>query len=163
MSQKKFSAMTKAEKRVAIAEDVLMQVGEGTLIPKHDIYVRPTTDGDGSCLCCALGGMMMAKCNLKGDRLPGFSGGLGASSVGNELKDVFSVEQLALIEAAFDLATIVAERVARQNDKPYVQGVVLDGAKSFWRKNHSKSAKAHLVAIMKNIIENRGTFVPESK
>lgn len=183
---KLFAAAGPEAKRVLIAKDVIAQIKAGRYKATTQAWVRPTIEniddyyGIGtnlvnafgydapvrelflsnkiqSCDCCALGAMFMS-CTLYNnnqtaenfdnevdwgfdERVEGFMG------FSNGLHKFFSRAQLKLIEAAYEGGNGAFE-AQRSKRKVYA-----------WIDKLSDNKK-RLVAIMENIIENNGTFVP---
>jgi len=186
---KLFAAADSAEKRVLIAKDVIAQIKLGRFKAATQTWVTPNVrrkpgfDYSGgvnlplefghdapvrelfldkkieSCDCCALGAMFMS-CTLYNnnqtaedfeeevswefdERVEGHHGGFS-----NGLHKFFSRAQLQLIEASY-------EGGAGAFEGPMSKRAAVDG----WM-NALPNNKKRLVAIMENIIENNGTFVP---
>jgi hypothetical protein len=186
---KLFAAADHAEKRVLIAKDVIAQIKLGRFKAATQTWVtpnvlrKPGADHSGgvdltrefgydapvrelfldkkiaSCDCCALGAMFMS-CTLYNNnqtaedfeeevnwdfdgRVEGYHGGFA-----NGLDKFFSHSQLALIEAAYEGGDGAFSAPKSK------QTAVYDWIGSL------PNAEKRLVAIMENIIENNGKFVP---
>lgn len=144
--------ITKAQQRVLIAEDALRWEAAGALRPSEKLgYVCPvkgsypyTADKQardvniGPCHVCALGGLFVAKAvRYDAVTLRQLVDNHGAAAV-ERLEDHFSLEQLLLIEGCY-------EGWAWSCDA-YQWGVF--------------SRPERFRGILRNIIRNKGTFVP---
>lgn len=155
---------TKAEKRVAIAKDVIKQIRAGKLRAKAaNGYICPTTPaasvclvafsgsdlpltkGDvdalqGSCEVCALGSMVLSRIrkfnSVVGDQLTP-DGDVYEENAYGCLGDIFTSNQLEAIEAVFE-------------GYDYTE----------WREEHYNDNDL-LLAIMQNIVDNNGKFKPK--
>jgi len=151
--------MTKDEERVVIAKDALAWIEAGALEPYSSVYVAPTRrlrpedNGKelrdvvlGECRVCALGAMFIAKAvrfdECKVDGVMTFFG----QNVRGHLSQYFEREQLGFIEAAFERCGSFAS-----TGDPST-------AVAFGRKH--RTDRARLIAILRNIIANNGTFCP---
>jgi hypothetical protein len=158
-----FKKATKAEKRVLIAKDVLNQIKNKKYIPKTGLWVsrifsnlkelkgydsiQPSLMAPSlECNCCALGAMMVSCIRYRGqttkrDVLQGaFQGDTLLAGCGNSsgLQDLFSRTQMTEIEACFE-------------------GRGYHGLRFYKLFNEDED---RLVAICKNIIKNKGKFIP---
>ncbi len=144
-----------AAKRVAIAKDALMQINAGTLSPKQGTYMFQIDNG--RCQVCAVGAMVAVCC--PSTREQSWQGETNVAGRMVEcLKDSFPVDQLALIESAFesdawmpirDVACDMAIDVSCQQ------------AAEFFDDDFDLSDRDRVIAILENIIANNGTFIPE--
>jgi hypothetical protein len=138
INQKEFDAMTDAEKRVAIARDVLARIDAGLLVPSGCAYTHDSIKGSGKdyfnsnqCSVCAKGALLCSwignfnKYNIEDIR--------GRGTV-KELRDLFGDETLKLIEI-------------------YFEGWSLPDT-------GKKVDRMTLTQIMQNIIDNGGEFIP---
>lgn len=157
-----FNSLSTEEKRVAIAKDVLAQIKDKRLIPMSMIYfvINTTLDESSSiqanlnkvtCHACALGSLMFShiKYNNKVTVREG-SSICNNNSISERLKDYFDRTQLNLIETAFekwftDESNTTDEIIASK----YC--------------NNSENSEQRIIKIMKNLIRNKGTFVPTDK
>ena len=183
---RKFKAAVAAERRVLIAKDVIAQVKAGRFKVASGNWVAPLTrsgsdlsvdrfEGDESvqklflegdipkCECCALGAMFMS-CTLYNNKTTAieledvrfsFSDYVEEGSFTNGLSKFFSKDQLKLIESAFEGNVGHFEL-----DVGILEGVELDGDKTSKWMDRLPNDKKRLVAIMENIIKNKGKFVP---
>jgi len=175
-----FWKLPAAEQRVAIAQDVLNELSARRMNAKRDIYVyfgdyclpkgseedslQDHLEKMPSCDVCAKGALFVSAVRL-GNR---FKCGEIVDGVIDEddinyvdfsnfkdfLRDIFSSEQLELIEYVFERGII--------GD---VDSAEITKADAFIDHYLSKDAnwaddEAMMIAIMKNIIKNKGTFIP---
>lgn len=188
VKQRNFESLTKAGQRVAIAQDVIdalmidkLNVVENMYLygsvpsaitrnVKADSPVSPSdaTKLQASCSACALGSMFLAKIKLGNDVTWGDMdlnlyrevypwGG----TIFKKLKTYFSLQQLCLIESAFeqnelssayyyisDCPTVVSPNFREQLTKAVLFG------------NKFADPKDRMLAIMQNIVDHGGTFKP---
>ncbi len=167
---KTFKRASNARKRVLIAKEVIKQIKDNRFLAKRGHFCVIRNIGNFSaekdiqnlfiskqienCTVCALGGLMMATTILNnneavGDYKEDFER-LG-SKIGNEeylpneLNTIFSNKQLRLIESAFEM------------------GTGWFGEESMDATNFGRDRDDHqdrLLAIMTNIVNNKGTFTP---
>jgi hypothetical protein len=175
-----FKAASPAKRRVLIAADVIAQIKKKKLIPacggwaqpigKHgtmgylemefseNASVRQLFLGDEiKCECCALGAVFMS-CTLYNNKTTAsdfdsetfFMDEIIDSrrTFKNQLTQVFSRAQLRLIECAFEGANGAFTPAEKDQD-----------AVENWVARFPDSQK-RLIAIMQNIIDNDGTFIP---
>ena len=161
MMKKKWEEMTRAERRVEVAKDVIRTIKAGKLVAGHEGYVdsrsiAPKEKEDdrawarrlmseNKCTVCARGAMMLCKVakhdgfDVKRIR-PNYFGELeiGQDDTSQALSDCFSDHQLSLIECAYE----------------------------WWGEWEFDAwcdlpANERMIKIMKNIIANEGTFKPK--
>ncbi len=173
MSVKPFDKLTPAGKRSRIARDVLAQLDAKKLIAKQRVYVEPSglygwwvvdsqnpvvlSEYENPCEVCALGSLLMCKVKYKN----GFNTEQlhARRNITASLQDYFDVEQLNVIETAFEGRPEGSGIPSDYNDRkppgedPYYFGD--------YRKYYSlfSDAEDRLRDVMHNIIANRGTFV----
>lgn len=193
-TNKSFNKLKKAEKRVAIAQDVLDQIKNKIIRPENGSWISwggknidSFEEKDGgtslkkeilenglkqSCDCCALGSLMLS-CTLFNnevtledvlirDAFDYMSKTSGSDIKTGGLESVFSDKQIEMIEMAFEKGG----GLFKYNDNPdweeynntSLKGCVAGKCVEFGEKY--KSSKGRLVAIMNNIIENKGEFIP---
>jgi hypothetical protein len=181
---KAFRRMTAAQKRVAIARDVIAAVQSQKILALSGTYVKHSgidfncvheetslqdllKQNEGRCCeACAVGSILI--CAAKrfnkvsvGDVVDFGYADRSEAGIGlgdrkcfvKFLEKYFSKEQLVLIEAAFErkltgLSLVYSEFTKSEEFQRSVQ------------KYQDKSLSEALVAIMRNIIRNKGTFVP---
>lgn len=178
--ERKFKAASPAQKRVMIAADVIAQIKAKRFRPESLTWVDPVRkNGDyfdmgaaagtaapvrelflenkiPACACCALGALFMS-CTLYNnkttvgkfeDEMVDFKDIVRSGRFRNGLTSFFSRDQLRLIEIAFEGGD---GAFTPGNDDDY------NDAKDWVR---SFDVKKRLIAIMENIIDNKGTFNP---
>lgn len=181
--------LTKSQMRVAIAKDVISQINSKKLIPTPGVWIcdpkmggldqhidnlideamddskndtcnftefnaRDFTKKVNRCEVCALGSIFVSSVNLYNG--VHFENGDEALESFNDLSlsplsKYFSEESLALIECCFE-----GEDGAHYNstsEKEFAIGIAYN--RSF------RLPKERLIAIMKNIVRNKGDFIPE--
>jgi hypothetical protein len=177
-----FLNMNKNEKIVRIAEDCIERIQLNQIIASKgnvvmfNHYFKPNNDlknivNDGvTCSACAKGGLFLSYVG----RVNNFSYGdlQGNNSLydneHSKLLEIFSIEQLALIEAAFEGKQCLHSVSLRGKVRKY---------RAFFRKHGGtydsyqgkidfdvaestdENSNKRLIAICENIIENKGTFV----
>lgn len=152
MKKKSFSRLTAAQKRVAIARDVLDRITKRTLKPSTGFVL----EGEGvrlnqksvlaptfKCEACALGAIFVSKVAL-GNEYDGPSP--WDTQIVDKLVPLFSREQLAEIETAFE------GRV-----RPRHIGLVDDSVAELY-KNKRPIERAR--NIFTNVVANKGEFKP---
>lgn len=168
LTEEQFALLPSAAKRVEIAKDVIMHLETDKILAMHSGYAsipdvfnirKWSLDTDvrdvinaaqHPCAVCALGAIFIADV-IKRDNLSiaKYESMSGSTNVRDKVKDYFEDEQLSLIETAYEKTCM---------------GAILPNsweAVAFGRS--IQSANERLVAIMENIIENYGTFVPKIK
>lgn len=177
-----FEKLTPAQKRVTIAKDVIAQVKLGKIKAQRGTYVEHgVVEGNkiDSCTACALGSLFA--CAIDKPALKNFveeeigleSGDTdfyydNQSEMQQALSPYFDVFQLELVESAF-------EQTATNIDSADYEEIVT-GEDSEWRITDPKirklvdkavafgnkfvGSKQRLIAIMQNIVTNKGTFKP---
>lgn len=162
-----FEKLTKAQKRVQIAQDVIKSLNAGKLVAEQGIYVTRNrkTKALGKelfdenvtcgldtilekipkCNVCALGGLFVEAVK-RHDKITTdeISSDPWQHELHYYLKKFFSVEQLRMIEDAFE------------SEGPSMYGN--DKALTFC--NTLKKPRDRMLKIMNNIVENNGTFRP---
>jgi hypothetical protein len=177
----KFAALGAAKKRVAIARDVLKWIGTGKLVPTAGTYLssrvynpeqgyyaderRDETRVDGGkCSACALGALFACKVEQVGG-IHDFWQVRTHAKLHDGLSDYFSAEQLWAIESAFEQSFFFPDTYS----SPWRTGYVGDEKQEYAYKcvqfcenlPDRYNDAVRMRAIMKNIIRNKGTFVPE--
>lgn len=155
-----FRAATKSEKRVMIAKDVLEQLKLKRIKAKGGAYVEfPNSVGiindvknktkqvcelleENRCECCAFGSMIISDILINDKVECGEIKASGFLIVGEtRLRKYFSYDHLRLIERTFEGWECIGSPSRKFHDK------------------YTDDTK-RLIAIMKNIIKNKGTFIP---
>lgn len=187
MKNKKFEAASKDEKRVMIAKDVIAQVRKDFYVPSYGTWVAfskflpaatslqeiLTKKKDFSCKVCAMGGLMLSavkynnSVTLGNDRAAAIyyaddsASDLDDSasdlddSASKNLRKFFTPSQLDLIEAAFEVGEGAVGLPINKISRRYKS----TSAAITFGENYP-DPKNRIIAIMKNIIKNNGTFVP---
>ena len=163
----KFRKLTKAQKRVAIAKDVLLQLKARRINARTGQYLwaKGTPDPYGyyntastvltaqSCNACALGALF---CGLL-DNTEDHPGHVVTVDIRNTLAPYFSSRQLGDIESAFEGGDgFGGSRTAHLHfqAQAYADGYVGINFFPKWENDEDR-----LRAIMNNIIRNKGKFV----
>lgn len=178
-----FAKLPKAQKRVAIARDVIAQVKLGMIDVQQGKYlgdVVKVEDDNGNvvgvekCTACALGSLFACAVNKPAlkldldDALPAYGySGADDDSMREQLGDVFSEDQLRLIESAFEMDDFLEGDDSKyqdviEDDGTWTGETVFKGRlkKAVDFGERYTSDKRRLIAIMENVIENNGTFRP---
>lgn len=180
-----FKSLTKPQKRVALAQDVIAQIKAKKFLPKNKTYTKIVSPiksyneqiqsnfGDIQCECCALGGIFLS--DIKFNNSCTFNELDATYFDAREdmrLKEYFSIEQLILIEAAFecwDFDNLVDDFWGEyQFTSGFADGLLFKDFKLTKEKinktaefgNQYTDSYKRLIAIMENIIANNGTFKP---
>lgn len=183
-----YKKMTKAEKRVAIAQDVIAQIKCETYVPQSGVYVDIDTseksddigqdlddieqksadllitEGMVQCTVCAKGAMFMSHIRKDSDTctLSDAMEGQDENVIENRLTDTFSEEQLDLIESAFESdGSFYADNHdedSYDDDGDFSPGSLGNKAQKYGSRYNDDQKR--LLAIMRNIIRNKGTFKP---
>lgn len=166
---KEFNKLSKAEKRAAVAKDVLQQISKDKYIPANYGYVNLNIEGDiqnqfdkiKHCKVCNLGSCVLSLTKFVNNLEQKDVEDCGEtfqnpdSKVSKLLKTVFTPYQQALIEAAFESGQY--SHAAEAYD---VRLSDIDEDKCINFYNKFSNAKERQIATMKNIIANQGTFKP---
>lgn len=168
-----FNSMSKAEKRVKIAEDCLERIKQKTYTPRtgsfiwyetRDVFkalnedIQSSVNSSVQCQACAKGGLFLSyvgrvnnfnACDLE-DRNRIFD------NEHTKLLEVFTARQLSLIEYAFENEQHL-RRDINDNEISFKQNVIAKAKKYYY---DYKESTPRMVAICENIIKNKGTFRP---
>jgi len=177
---KTFKKLTKPQKRVAIAKDVLKQIKDKSLIPDRYNYLIPASsfnfyESGGeelstvlyneSCRVCALGSVFACIIKKENDFIiPNQSLRLEGDKYGADLRrrvrKYFSSLQMAMIESAYmrSAGYFIYEKIDR--DKHLNIMNICEDYRSANNVNSCMYNKKALNLIMQNIIDNKGTFKP---
>jgi len=172
--ERAFKKMSRAEKRVAVARDVILAIRAEQIVPATMVYldaekmsrtpelpdlqVREALAGV-ECTACAIGSVFVA-CTNRADDLTMREFGV-ASQFHSEsrpdqmrkyLSEWFSYKQLALIESAFERSAFNAQVGPNPSLRAYRAAVNFG--------DEFTNSKDRMIGIMKNIIKNEGTFKP---
>lgn len=178
-NNKRFRAASRAERRVLIAQDIIDRIRVKQFKPETGVWahvdgigganskdsVQTIINGGSTCECCAVGGMLLSCIAFKNrvtvndvEEKEALSGNevLGYGDWGNRdktgLKKLFGQQQLSVIEYCFE----DGQGVASQDDLPSSK---IDRIQDYCGNLPGEPDKRMLV-IMKNIIDNNGTFKP---
>lgn len=155
---------TAAEKRVRVAKDVLLRIKSGQYRPATGNWLRAAGPFDPDapaeeiqCECCALGAVLAsaAICSKRGTLGKVFDesedlGGHLADREHTRLSGLFSTRQAVMIEQAFE------GPFGYFCDEEFPMNL---NSLAFFGK-YEEDPQARLAAIMQNIIDNGGKFVP---
>lgn len=157
-----------AERRVAVAKDVLKQLDARKMLAVAGVYCnfsKPYSEKEdkepkafhefvknASCRVCAIGGLFVSMVRIEDSFAPGYRAQFRARlnrSVMNtdmrmKLEKIFSSDQLRVIEHHFETWNLDIKDS--------------DSLENFF----NSSDESRMRAIMKNIIKNRGTFKPKT-
>lgn len=186
VKNEQFASMSPAEKRVAIAKDVLETIRTNAIIPMSGTYidvmyakefqnpkfsalvgVQETLGRAVECSVCAVGSMMISKCRINGDSKvissSHWSGSCNSQHLLYEdLGQYFDNQQLALIESAFERDSgFCSDHVNDEEPDEKVCKELMElatRAEDFGFAYEDDSDR--LKAIMQNIVDNQGTFNP---
>lgn len=169
MPRVKFENMTPAQKRVAIAKDVIKQIEQNRLLIRHDSYWRVLKEEEYGRVCdivnrkllrakktvcraCAAGAVLLTGIRLFNKlETGGFNGDQYERVQKNEW---FTLEQMAMIEGAFESpgARIMSRNAITNNQ--------WEACEAFYNNHQFDNEDDHVTAIMQNIIKNKGEFIP---
>ena len=167
----KFKSLSKAQKRVLIAKDVIAQVKTkkykaitGKYLSLVNTFynhwsVQEHID-EIECVCCALGACLISTTKFKNKlKFHDVDSLCAKSDSWKLLRGIFSPKQMNMIEYAFEAShsgSRVGEDSFGEYNKYNCNEIVkcVDFGKSFPYESD------RLIAIMKNIIKNKGTFKP---
>jgi hypothetical protein len=174
-----WSCMTDAEKRIAIAEDVLLQLDKGKYIARKGLYIldvidetgkifepdqdiKKNFDGIRNCEVCAIGATILS-CTHFANELTFGDVGSSIRLINNaktrKLLSIFDDNQLLLIESAFEGHDYDADRFGRAAFDQHLDRDERERCDAFFYR-YIDDSRERLEAIMENIIENNGTFIP---
>lgn len=167
----KFRKLKAAEKRVAIAEDALAQIQIKIFTPSCGyMRVHTTSLGDKNlnlgktefnvavaakevrCNGCAKGALLLSTVNFIDNCSVYDADTISGADIPEKLKGIFSEKQLHLIETAYE-KTVINSIASGYGLCPLEEKAIKFGAQF-------KTQKKRLIAILDNIIENKGTFKP---
>jgi len=172
MTIKKWLLLSKGEKRVEIAKDVLKAIKDSVYLPLRGRYInvikkssevsvqKSLKKKELQCKVCVIGSCFLSLIKFENKfNVDDISNSLflidyedDENGSGRErLLKHFSKNQLGLIENAFEKTTCFTE---------HLEIKVHTANKSYSFKNNGEDDKIVLIRIMKNIILNKGTFKP---
>jgi hypothetical protein len=163
-TNKIFNEASPEQKRVMIAKDVITRIKVDLIYPRRGSLclteqpLNQNVANETTCNVCAKGGLLVAFVgrvnNFQG--LFNSMGNLTENSAHTKLAELFSYEQLALIEFAFECQQFIGRN-------PITNEHILfdDKTKRKVRKfyNNYLTSKTRLRGICNNIIKNNGEFV----
>lgn len=172
----KFEGLTKPEKAVFIAKDVIRQINTHKITARSGAYIESKTLPKGiwekdikanysriqNCTVCAMGACVLAITKqvnkLKFEDINMNFTRYSANPLRKMLSSVFSPTQLFLIEQAFEGTDSSNDRVGRYMGAKltYTQ---IDKCNLYKYKFQDQNER--LKEIMKNIITNNGKFIPD--
>ena len=173
VKQKTYKQMSRKEKKIAIAKDVIANIHLKNLniqsgnayMDSGEIYVEDDLEVlckylpsekvaellRPKCEFCALGAMMICKVAKFNNYEFNHNSYIDRDTTTEALKDAFSEDELEDIEAAFELWSDRSGRVISLPDN------IIKNWESI------KNAEDRLLAIMQSIIDHNGVFRPEVK
>lgn len=176
MKKDNWSKMTKAQKKIEVAKDVIKQLKVGAYQSTSGTYLEIINDTweiqeeqankciskDFPCKVCALGSIFMSHVMLRNHLTIDELEMTDDIAMRKRLEGVFTNNQLHLIETAFerrivndDIEYICKEPRSFWNSVPTTIG---QKAIDFGKKYSDSTVR--LIMIMKNIIKNDGQFKP---
>jgi ribosomal protein S27AE len=182
-ANKKFSRAKAWEKRVALAKDVITQIKAKLISAKTGNYIsldyidyyidfdsqfnKAVKEKKLTCQTCAKGALLACHVLKNNHMTIRDASRAQDEDVKPRLKRIFGKGQLDLIEAAFEKAVIcddlkVLEGESNRTDQfgNYYNIPTELGKKAIAFGKKYRDANKRLIAIMENIITNRGTFIP---
>lgn len=167
----KFKSLSKAEQRVIIARDVIAQVIGKKYKPSTGSYLTLVNTfynhwsvqehiDEIECVCCALGACLISTTKFKNKlKFHDVDALCSNSDSWKLLRGIFSPKQMNMIEYAFEVShngsRVGEDSFGEYNKHDYDERVkCVDFGRSFDYESD------RLIAIMKNIIKNKGTFKP---
>ena len=152
----------KAKLRVAVAKDVLKQLGENKIKPVRGMFVeweggrdlvlgkelQPQMDKMGNCRVCNLGALFLSTVRLDDKFICASTWHAGEFDVIPRLRKLFDPRQLELLELAFE----------RGKGWASLRSVDAEGQAAS-RMFPRAALKTRIRSCMENIIKNGGTFV----
>lgn len=182
ISNEKFESSEPAKKRIQIAKDVIKQLNVGKIIAKTGTYFSSRTvekkvsklkepeelqellKGAPACKVCGIGSLFICDI-IRNDKYvvdPDNEGlDVDGDVIAERFSGIFDPSQLDLIETAFE-ARVMFDRTNTLRERDYLgwskNTSVANTAIAFGKKY--RNTQKRLVAIMENIIKNKGTFTP---
>lgn len=171
--KKSWDGMTNQQKRVAIAEDILLNLKNKVIVAKKGRYIDINTRALGvdedddvkenfgkikNCPVCMMGACLLSVVKMENNaNFDDMAIGIdSADKMWERLNEYFPKDSLLLIESAFEKST-GGLRVAE--DRFHFKSEILANMGVKWGKKYSTDNK-RIVAICKNIIKNKGEFIP---
>lgn len=166
-TSKPFEKLTKAEKRVTIAKDVLLQLKAGLLSFESFSYLSTPSslwykcdmelkdilpETESPCYVCAKGALFISDIMRRDECTLRDAENSSENKMVSRLSDIFDLFQLDLIETSYECDIINDHtgrlRCSRKLSKAIKFGLLFP------------SKTKRMIAIMNNIIKNNGTFKP---
>ena len=178
-----FDSMTKEQRAVAIAKDVLKQLQAEMIVATQGEYIRLDDDDaeafweDGlaliplediaevQCNCCAIGASMLSFSRLFNRITIGSAQAHSINGDRKPLAGAFSWRTIALMEIAFERSTggfLASCKIDSGEDIDVSHVDVLDAVEFAASDSEEVDEEAILRAIMQNIVDNEGEFKPRS-
>lgn len=179
IKNKWFQTLSKEQKAVQIAKDVIQSIFEerivaeaGTYVDSENITLSSLSNEEElqhifliqeSCKCCALGAcfveLVSLEDNCTAEGLNGYNSKTVQSKLRNKLSNIFDPFDISLIETAFEEQLILMDDDDTVfKDEEYD---LIDIATKYRVANNIYSDAEALVHIMCNIIVHNGRFNPE--
>ncbi len=182
-----FLKATPSEKRIMIAQDVIEQIKLGKYIPEAGEYFKTSNkikDQDLQCVIaspkfkcnvCELGGLFTSIVKITNEFKADGSRYIESYEMKDKLKAYFSVEQLSLVEAAFEencfgqafgnstIPTknfLLAESYRKRKKFEKYPLYKVNETDFNYNKRKQENDRLAMVSICKNIITNKGSFRP---
>lgn len=163
----RFLKATPAMQRVMVAQDVIEAINAGEFVPASGTYLGQgmprysaethSVEIEPRCVGCALGATFVAFFGLLGRKMPlkrnnsGDIHFLDATTMRDTLQELFGLEQLLAMECAFEGWNRDAS--AHGTDETFA----FNRGEDLCRLDDDAEC---LRRVMRNVIRNRGTFVP---
>lgn len=176
-----FKKLTKAEKRVAIAQDVIAQIRAKKYVPETGAYVTfrnncELEEDDSiqknfdkvSCNVCAIGSMFMSNVKFTNKFSMYEVNNMDGTEQADILKKYFNLKDLALIEFVFEDWNVDDYNYINDWDHTYNVGIAygekvsikeIKRIETAQRLFKGKDQTDRLLKVMKHIIKNNGKLV----
>lgn len=174
----KFIALPQNKKAILVAKDVIAQIDAkkyeatcGTYFEADDLSLGNFKDSQSvqtillsenapACECCAIGSIMYSTIrNQNKVSVKALKYGSGGTFAKSKAKGIFSNHQLELIETAFEKEVIATHNKQLSTNSIFPTPTDL-ARKAIKFGKRFKNSNNRLKAIMVNIIENKGEFIP---
>lgn len=172
LTTEQFLALSKSEKRVVLAKDVIEILRANKIIARRSTYFDmykntsfdPVADeieinemvGKVKCEACAIGGLFIAEVMYTDKAKVGDAH--SSHFIKRRLKEYFEERQLGLIETAFEGNTELSRGKGYSDDE--IEAAANYTSLMEFAGGNEVSSKDAMTLIMQNIIENNGVFVP---
>jgi hypothetical protein len=176
-----FDSLSPEQRRVLIAQDVIAAINARRIVPARGIYLtsdkaiavkgenmREALGEHPQCTACAVGAVFVAAVERFNNAIANeymHRTSLNRFALVDLLGIYFSNEQLALIEIAFECMMVPLSVIRRANVFEDVQlqtetQRAIDFGNQRRAQDHEQNTAFRMIAIMENIIQNNGTFIP---